>query len=285
MGRFGGIGVNVYSHLCNDGRKTVRGVDLGGSALRAGRFFFYLDWPKRNRATENLKVFWHFWHNLNWAEVCLRFGGEDAAVTLSVIVPWLAHVGIGIGLPISWLRWWMVEDRVFAIKLGYIGDIAWIPIAYAEHMEDGGMTDYYRRQKPRRYNDLQLWPGWEIKIRRPKVLTWIFGKAVSSKSTLDLKPVTFEMDGRIVEAIWTLERWDTWRPRWPWAYGTRFSSWLEVHDPPKFAGKGENSWDCDDDGIYGMGSSELTPAGTVGDYLKQVLNYRERYGLPRDSSR
>jgi len=60
------------------------------------------------------------------------------------------------------------------------------------------------------------------------------------------------------------------------------SSNLEVPQPPQFSGKGESSWDCGDDGIYGMGSRETSPAKTVGEYIKRVLENRERYGMPSE---
>jgi hypothetical protein len=77
------------------------------------------------------------------------------------------------------------------------------------------------------------------------------------------------------------EQQATWqRPRWPWPSRVSRSFDIEAIRPPMFAGKGENSWDCDDDAIFGMTSTERTAGGAVGDYVGRVLSRRRRYGLP-----
>lgn len=75
---------------------------------------------------------------------------------------------------------------------------------------------------------------------------------------------------------------DTWvRPRFPFLRRVIRRAHIEVANPPEFAGKGENSWDCDDDAIYSM----TTPASSVGEavtaYRDAVLRNRKRYGNPR----
>lgn len=265
----------MHWFVCNDAKKTVRGVDLGGSAFRSGRFFAYL--TGRGPA---IRADWSFFNNLGWFEVALKFGGEDALVRVSIMLPFLVYCGIGFGVPRSWLSWWMIEDRVFALKIGYVHSIARVLFAHADWAEDCGMTGYYRRQTPCKYNSLQLWPGLEMVLRFPPIARWIFGKEAREKEILESKPIAFEMDGRRYEGTWTLERWHSERPFWPWQYRVSFASNIEVPAPPRFAGKGESSWDCGDDAIYGMGSRELTPAKATGEYIKRVLEYRERYGMP-----
>jgi hypothetical protein len=260
----------MHSFACDDAKGQ-------GGALRAGRFFLYAA-----KSTQRLKLEWSFLPRLNWFEVTVRVGGEDAQIGVCLILPVLALLSVSVSVPQRWLSWWMVEDRVFGAKFGYVGSIARLYLGYAQWAEECGMTDYYRQQRPRKHSDLQLWPGLEIVIRFPPLLRWIFGAAKTVKSVVATKPVAFEMDGRRHEGTWTLERFETRRARWPWAYGVRESSWIEMPNPPQFAGKGENSWDCGDDGIYGAGSREVTAAGALGDYVKAVLRNRERYGMPSE---
>lgn len=267
----------MHWFVCNDAERHVGNVSLGGSAWRAGRFFLYLCEGKRS----SLKAEWSFWGRLNWLEASVSLGGEDGHLEFALVLPRLAFLSVGVKVPRRWLEPWMVEDRVSSLKVGYAGSLLWCQLWHAQWAEDCGMTDYYRRQQPRKYTRLQLWPGFQFSFR-PDPLRWIFGREVIEKQIVRTEPVSFEMDGRTYEGEWKLERWTRTRPRWPFVYGKRLSSWLEVKDPPQFAGKGENSWDCDDDGIYGMGSSEVTPAPVVGDYIKRVLEYRERYGQPRE---
>lgn len=74
----------------------------------------------------------------------------------------------------------------------------------------------------------------------------------------------------------------TWkRPRW-------FSQVRESFDVniPKgipFAGKGENSWDCGDDGLFGMGA-EGTVEQAIAKVRDTVMERRRRYGSPSDAA-
>lgn len=268
----------MHAFVCNDAEKVIHGVRMGGSVFREGRFFLYAG----NR--ERLYASWSFWNTLNWLEVYCRADSEDALVKLGLILPRLAYLCVGIGVPRRWLDPWMIHDRVFALKVWYISSLVTALVAHADWAEDCGMTDYYRRQEPRRYTNRQLWPGWEIVVKFPPVLRWILGAAKIEKAVIDTKPVTVELDGRRYEGTWQLERWQTTRPRWPWPYRVRISSYIDMPHPPQFAGKGENSWDCDDDGIYGMGTNEATVGGAVGEYVKAVLKNRERYGAARGTT-
>lgn len=271
----------------NDNRRLIsRGVEeYTGSILRHGRWYLYYF------GTTLLKLSWSFFGGRvlgglrDWltADVMVSFNDdEDRGVTLHLSLSRLFSVWVTVALPRRWLSPWMIHDRVFGVRLGYIGDIAWVLIAHAAWAEDCGMTGFYRRQKPRKYTDAQLWPGWEIKIRWPRVLDWIFGRSKHEVRIVAETPVRFQMDGREVEATVRVEARENRRPRWPWAYRKSIGSWIEVPKPPQFAGKGENSWDCGDDGIYGMGSRETSPAAVVGDYIKAVLESRERYGMPSE---
>lgn len=271
----------------NDNRRLIaRGVEeYTGSILRHGRWYLHYF------GTTLLKLSWCFFGGRvlgglrDWftADALVSFNDDEGrGITLHLSLSRLFSVWITVALPSAWLSPWMIHDRVFGVRLGYIGDIAWLLIAHAAWAEDCGMTDYYRRQEPRKYTDAQLWPGWEIKLRWPRVLDWTLGRSEHTVRIVAETPVRFQMDGREVEATVRVEARESRRPRWPWAYRKSLGSWIEVPKPPQFAGKGENSWDCGDDGIYGMGSRETSPAAVVGDYIKAVLKNRERYGMPSE---
>lgn len=254
---------------------ALKGVHLG-SLARSGRAIFY----RKRKAVE---VGWSFWNGLRWLELSLTFGDHgESDVSVGLILPWLAHLYVSVAVPMRWLHPWMIQDRHFAVKVGYIGDPVWLQIAHADWAESCGMTDYYRRQDPPQYNRLQLWPGWEIRVKWPPLVRWIFGRENIQNRVYEERDVTFNFEGKEYKAHWKLDELSRTRQRWPWRYGRSIASWIDVKEPPRFAGKGENSWDCGDDAIYGMGSSERTCAGAVGEYIKAVLKNRERYGMPRE---
>lgn len=273
-------------YLINDNRRSIaRGMEAKGSILREGRFYlnYYgyhalkLSW---NLLGGTVLGGWKDWLSAD-AEIRLSYE-EDPGITLHLSLSRLIAVWITIGLPRRWLTSWMLSDRTFGIKLGYIGDIAWITFAHAQWAEDCGMTDYYRRQNPRTHTDLQLWPGWELKIKWPPVLDWVLGRAKHHKTDVQSTYVKIPLDNKEYDGKLTIEQRYFKRPRWPWAYRRAYTSYLEVKSPPRFAGKGESSWDCGDDAIYGFGTNELRPASVVGLYVKRVLENRERYGMPSE---
>ena len=73
----------------------------------------------------------------------------------------------------------------------------------------------------------------------------------------------------------------TWkRPRWPWWPFTVRHLYMEIELPGgiPFEGKGENSWDCGEDGLWGCSSSSWSVEKAVGHVVETVLKDRKRYG-------
>jgi hypothetical protein len=75
----------------------------------------------------------------------------------------------------------------------------------------------------------------------------------------------------------------TWK-RPLWFRKTRVSTWIEVPKGIPFQGKGENSWDCGDDGLFGCGVSGNDVDEAIGHYVASVLHSRRRYGKPSAES-
>jgi hypothetical protein len=59
---------------------------------------------------------------------------------------------------------------------------------------------------------------------------------------------------------------------------TRDCWWFDIPSGIPYAGKGENDWDCGDDGTYGCGSEKKTVEEAIGDVVGSVLRSRRRYG-------
>jgi len=81
----------------------------------------------------------------------------------------------------------------------------------------------------------------------------------------------------------------TWkRPRWPWPRIIERAE-VDVKDGVPIPGKGESSWDIDDDAVYSL----ITPAASVDEaiekFVKSINNTRLRYGgenwIPEKASR
>jgi len=77
------------------------------------------------------------------------------------------------------------------------------------------------------------------------------------------------------------------KQRWKrplWFAKERVSTWIDVEKGIPFAGKGENSYDCGDDGLFGCGVDGRSIENAIGHYVASVLKYRHRYGKPSDEA-
>lgn len=78
------------------------------------------------------------------------------------------------------------------------------------------------------------------------------------------------------------------RTTWRWTYANPFVKTIERvgwdvsfengQTPPSFSGKGENSYDCDDDAIWGTSFDVATVGEAVLLYIAKVTEQRQRYG-------
>lgn len=132
------------------------------------------------------------------------------------------------------------------------------------------------------------WHGWApdatFRSTDPWWMRWTFdpkdfllGRHDFKKEILRTEETVIPMDGREYPARVSFEQ-HTWkRPRWPFTRTRRYAH-IELDSPPTFPGKGENSWDIDDDAILAMGCEARTVSEAVGAYITAVLRNRERYG-------
>jgi hypothetical protein len=148
-------------------------------------------------------------------------------------------------------------------------------------------TDRHRRAEPtglyRRYLRWRSWlpeHGFEITLLRYDWRDQVVGRKERLRSTT-VEDRTFALvpmpEGNYPCTV-TLER-ETWgRKRWPWTRTTQTRADIEMHVPVPHPGKGENSWDCDDDALYSM----CGPFGSIGAATTavagSVMRSRERYG-------
>lgn len=110
-------------------------------------------------------------------------------------------------------------------------------------------------------------------------LDTFFGKKVHSKEVLSEHDVLIPMPEGPYPATVVLER-RTWRrPRWPWWPALVVLEGADISIPVgiPFEGKGENSWDCGEDGLWDLGSGSKTVAGAIADTVRAVLEHRSRY--------
>lgn len=110
----------------------------------------------------------------------------------------------------------------------------------------------------------------------------LFGKAKYSRQEIaPAKDVLIPMPEGCYEATIAITE-STWR--WPrWFTRRRVYADLKVMRPGgiPFEGKGENSWDCGEDGLCGGGFQADTVEEAIGKIVGNVMESRRRYGFNR----
>lgn len=137
---------------------------------------------------------------------------------------------------------------------------------------------------------VKLWAkrnSWSSKDPKWQQMNWapadtIFGKRQNSHEVVDECSAIIPMPEGGYPATIKLERWERWRPR-----GRRHVSYsydAKIDEPVRFIpvpGKGENSYDCGDDGVWSQHGPVPFRAGWVTDAIsgmvKSALRDRERY--------
>jgi len=105
---------------------------------------------------------------------------------------------------------------------------------------------------------------------------FVLGKAKYSSRVLSEQAVKIAMPEGSYDATVKIEERSWKRPRW---FVKRIVG-ADVKIPAgiPFPGKGNNSWDCGQDAVYGQSSQASTVEGAVAAVVESVLRSRRRYG-------
>ena len=104
----------------------------------------------------------------------------------------------------------------------------------------------------------------------------LLGERKYSKQVLqNFENVIIPMPDGIYKAAMQFETCTWKRPLW---FPTvKHYTNIELTDKaPTFPGKGENSWDCGDDSIWGMSVEGHSIPKAIGGYVQKVMEYRQK---------
>lgn len=245
-----------------------------------------------------VKGWWSLWtlRDSIWrwsTKVEVAVGGEDNMLQFGLQLPILGQAHIGFRVPRAITRGWVHHRREFALEL----DGFWpeVRIAYDDQMAD--MASYYRREYegkplPDYLNRATLWPGWRLRVNKyrwsPRNL--LLGRAVHRETPLGVEVETVvPLPEGCYPAKVTFHRDSVKRARWPWPIRDQVVAQVVTEDYMPWPGKGENSWDMDDDGtkghhtVIGPGRigddvGNLDVARAVAETVAYVLRQRAKYG-------
>lgn len=294
----------VVQRCVEDGRKVPRRERMPNRrwflSLTLRRMREETPTTKLGDAERNVGTILKGWYRIGWSRYRFKtfgfevaVGGEDSMAQLEVRSPLLSW-SFGVRVPRSWLKRWVYERRsLLRVEVGYIGSIALIQVYYDDSMDN--MVSYYRDERDRGgdvgfVTYAMMRNGWSFylggsHVWERQVASRLLGKRDYLRVERDPVTLVFQMPGHDAEyeAVLTpqVETWQRRRALWG---GMRREGYdVAVKRPPMFQGKGENSWDCGDDGIFGMTVECRTPEEAVAGYIKAVERQRAKYGMPSEA--
>lgn len=118
-------------------------------------------------------------------------------------------------------------------------------------------------------------PWWKHRVRL-SVVDWILGRTKMSMDEGDAIATVVPMPEGQYRATARPYTVTHKRPRW---FTRQWHGWkIDVPRGIPYAGKGENSWDCGDDGLWGLSTPAASMDEAIGKVVSTVLERRSRYG-------
>lgn len=215
------------------------------------------------------KVLW--WHGCRETNrLWIRFRAATLALELG-----RPKFSIGLSVNDDW------ERTLAGDFCGFYWHLDWYPIRKLLPISDGSFSFYW--------HEAALWlafwgddycssskdPWWR-KTHVLHFLDVIFGKQeYSSVNIQKFEHVVIPMPEANYLATMTFSESTRKRPR----LKAVKQQWTDIDiegEAPKFPGKGENSWDCGDDGIYGTSVKGHSIPKAIAYYVQRVAEMREK---------
>lgn len=230
--------------------------DRYGSILRHGRAWFH--WGNDN----NIGWSWNFWSHFCHAYTTVGgIGAEDTLAGGVALPPVAFWWSVELRNPPTWLK--RLQER-----MGYDGREVGV------HIHNSTLW-------------VKLWaPEHEWSADQPKWMDWnfnpidfILGANRYTHQSLETVEVEVPMPEGVYPAkVEVFE--STWkRDRWPWPK-RMVRTRIKPAKPIPVPGKGENSWDCEDDAIWGQTSPASTPEAAVAALVASAMETRAKHGGP-----
>lgn len=235
---------------------------------------------------------WRRWDT----EVKVALGGEDNMFQIELGLPLIGKGALGVRVPRFVCKGWVHHRRELGLELHGL----WPTIFVGWDDQMGDMSSYYRReyldqgkQLPEYLNRITLHPGWRLRLRSYRIAR--LKNRVFGPVRIDKAPIrTYEdIELALPEGVYTgtvTFRRETVRRNWRVYRDDIIGEWDSDQWLP-FPGKGDNSWDCGDDG-FKEHTSTIRPfvheeslrvdsedvARVVADTIAAVLRQRGRHG-------
>lgn len=238
------------------------------------RFRSFWHWSREGRG---LRAWWHLGSRscahaqfVWWGSFChASVEVNDESWKLSIALPpfaiWLVFDGFGLWKPRRLSAWqgretWLTDEREARICIH----------DWTVRLTPWGRLNEWRADDP-------WWVrGVSFDLHR------LLGRERYAIETLRSSPVVIPMPEGVYCGTANVRR-QTWK-RPLWFRRTHVSTEIVADRCVPHAGKGENSWDCGDDGLVSCSVAGEDVGTAVGHFVGCVLSRRQRYGMPSDEA-
>jgi hypothetical protein len=225
-------------------------------------------WHRGDRSCVSIEFYWwtHFCH----AELRTNDQKWTLALALPPLAIWISVDGFGLWHPqYSTVATWRNNETI------------WLP----DQRETGvSIHDWTIRWTPwGRSMEWRASDPWWVRGVCFDIVDFVFGRMryVTEDIKTDI-PLLIPMPEGTYKAVAKISR-NTWkRPRW--FARTRIYTDVQIPKGIPFAGKGENSWDCEDDGLFGYSSEGESLEKAIAKGVDSVLKSRRKYGQASDAT-
>lgn len=243
-------------------------------------------WHYSREGKHGLRAWWHFDSRSKrpssvfhieanwWATFCMfsiraTGNGWTLALAFPPVAIWLCFDGFGLWRPQykATMGWdnnreaWLPDQREFSVSMS---DWTFRLTPWGRSMEWRSADPWWVR-------------GVSVDFRR------LLGRQQYTNEVIKADmPIQIPMPEGIYQAVAKYERSSWKRPLW--FHLTRLYTTVDVPKGIPFAGKGENSWDCGDDGLYGYSVEGHDLEKAIGHGVESVLKSRRKYGRPSDQA-
>lgn len=238
------------------------------STWRNGRFWWYLRRDGYDKRAGVLSLEWTI-PARHWIwEITVGDGDSGADLKVAVAIPLIVTLWVGLSrvFPSYWFdaNDGQGEGREIGISI-HGGSIWW-------SFWVGPMAEW-RRDAP--------WCRW-WRQGSFNVADWLLGETRYTEAEIAHERASVEMPEGRYPAFATVCQWTRQRPRWIARRG--FTTRVTVERGIPHAGKGENSWDCGDDGLVSSSIEGQDIAAACQSFRAAVLKRRRNYGEPSAAS-
>lgn len=207
---------------------------------------------------------------------------------------WLPHFGISLGTDDEG---WNISIKCppFALYLSFDGMSLWQPSRVCIATWDNNRAFTIPDEREFHFSiaewtlRLALWSRtWEWRSEDPwwirgislDLKDFVLGRVKHEEQLLGRVDCAVPMPEGTYSAVATIHH--VTRKRRRWLAQASIEVWLEIPKGIPYAGKGENSWDCGDDGLFGIGGDTVQDA--IERAQASVTKSRKRYGHASDAA-